>query len=764
MSMLIKTLRTIMPELSRTEQEALESGTTGWDAEILSGKPNWNKMFALKKPQLSADERAFLDGPVEELCKKLDSWKIANDGDLSKDIWDFMKQKGFFGMVVGKEYGGLGFSAQGHSAVVMKVASRDLTAAVTIMVPNSLGPAELLHHYGTKEQKDHYLPRLATGEDIPCFALTEPGAGSDATSLTSRGRVFKDTDGELKIKLNWEKRYITLGPVATVVGLAFQLEDPDNLLGKGNKNPGITCALIPADTPGIDIGNRHRPMNLSFQNGPNTGKDVVIPVSAIIGGPERAGHGWRMLMECLAIGRAISLPALSTAAMQLAGHATGAYSRVRRQFNMQIGKFEGVEEVLGRMAGTTYMINAAREATLQMVDEGQRPAVPSAIVKYHATENMRRSVNDMMDIHGGKAICDGPGNIMARMYQSVPVAITVEGANVMTRNLIIFGQGSVRAHKHMLDMIQAINNPDMKKGAREARRLLLKMAGHAVVNMGRCLWLGVTRGVFNRAPVQDRDVKKHYRQIERLSTAFNTVTDLSLLSLGGKLKRLERVSGRLGDVFSNLYMASSTLWHYEVNGRKKEDLPLVNWACTHALQQAEKALDDVITNFPHKETNPLGFVARLMRPLSFPVPGLRLKGPSDKMDKLAADIVREPGAARDRLSANIFKPKGSKDYMAVLEEAFHKSIETDPLEKKLSRALRDKAVEGGQRADVIARAAEKGVLSKDEAKALSDMDALRRAVIMVDDFPQDATARQNIRGTAAEPRPAEAAVKAPKFG
>ena len=759
MSMLIKTLRKIMPELSRTEQEALESGTTSWDAEIMSGNPNWKKVLSLKKPQLRPDEQAFLDGATEELCKKLDSWKIDNDGDISKDIWDFMKQKGFFGMVIGKEYGGLGFSAQGHSAVIMKIASRDLTAAVTIMVPNSLGPAELLHHYGTKEQKDHYLPRLATGEDIPCFALTEPGAGSDATSITSRGRVFKDTDGEIKIKLNWEKRYITLGPVATVVGLAFQLEDPDNLLGKNNPKPGITCALIPADTPGIDIGNRHRPMNLAFQNGPNSGKDVVIPASAIIGGPERAGQGWRMLMECLAVGRAISLPGLSTAAMQLAGHVTGAYSRVRRQFNMQIGKFEGVEEVLGRMAGTTYMINAARSATLQMVDENQRPAVPSAIVKYHATENMRKSVNDMMDIHGGKAICDGPSNIMAKMYQSVPVAITVEGANIMTRNLIIFGQGSVRSHKHMLDMIQAINNPDMKKGSRDARKLLLKMTGHALMNMGRCLWLGVTRGVFSRAPVQDKDVGHHYKQIDRLSAVFNTVTDLSFMTLGGKLKRLERVSGRLGDVFSNLYMASSTLWHYEVNGRQKEDLPLVNWACTHALKQAERAMDDVITNFPHKETNFMGFFARLMRPLAFPVPGLRLDAPNDKMDKAAADIIREPGEARERLSANIFKPKDPKEYMAVLEEAFLKSIETDPIEKKLSKALRDKIVEGGQRDDVLTKAATSGALTKDEAEQLRNMDRLRRSVIMVDDFPQDATARSNIRSSTPQ-----AAQKAPKFG
>lgn len=762
MSALIKVLRTIMPPLSRTEQEALESGTTSWDAEILSGNPNWKKMLSLKKPQLSAEEQAFIDGPTEELCKKLDSWKISNDGDLSKDIWDFLKQEKFFGMVIGKEYGGLGFSAQGHSAVIMKIASRNLAAAVTVMVPNSLGPAELLHHYGTKEQKDYYLPRLATGVDIPCFALTEPGAGSDATSITSHGRVFKDTDGELKIKLNWEKRYITLGPVATVVGLAFQLEDPDNLLGKNNKNPGITCALIPADTQGINIGNRHHPMNLPFHNGPNTGTDVVIPVSAIIGGSERAGQGWRMLMESLAVGRSISLPGLSTAAMQLAGHITGAYSRVRRQFNMQIGKFEGIEEVLGRMAGTTYMINAARSATLQMVDEGQRPAVPSAIVKYHATENMRKAVDDMMDIHGGKAICEGPSNIMANMYQSVPVAITVEGANIMTRNLIIFGQGSVRAHKHMIDMIQAINNPDMKQGSRAARRLLLKMTGHAIVNMGRCLWLGITRGVFNRAPVNDKNVKHHYKQINRLSAAFNTVTDLSLMTLGGKLKRLERVSGRLGDVFSNLYMASSTLWHYEVNGRKTEDLPLVNWACTHALKQAENALDDVITNFPHKETNVLGFFSRLMRPLSFPVPGLRLKKPSDEMDKLAADIIREPGEARDRLSQNIFKPKGSKDYMAILEEAFVKSIATDPLEKKLSKALRDKKIEGGQRADVLTKAAESGALTKEEVEQLREMDRLRRAVIMVDDFPQEAGVRQNIQSST--PRPAEAAHKTPKFG
>ncbi len=762
MSMLIKTLRKIMPELSRTEQEALESGTVSWDAELLSGSPDWKKMMELKKPQLTAAEQAFLDGPTEELCKKIDAWKISNDGDISKDIWDFMKKEGFFGMVIHKEYGGLGFSAQGHSAVVMKLASRSPAAAVTVMVPNSLGPAELLQHYGTKAQKDHYLPRLATGEEIPCFALTEPGAGSDATSISSRGVVFKDDKtGETKIRLNWEKRYITLGPVATVVGLAFQLEDPDNLLGKG-KNPGITCALIPADTPGINIGNRHRPMNLPFQNGPNTGTDVVIPADFIIGGKERAGQGWRMLMECLAIGRSISLPALSTAAMQLAGHLSGGYSRVRRQFNMQIGKFEGIEEVLGRMAGKTYMINAAREATLQMVDEGQRPAIPSGIVKYHATERMRETVNDMMDIHGGKAICEGPQNIMAEIYKSIPVAITVEGANIMTRNLIIFGQGGVRAHKYMLDMIEAINNPDMKQGRKDVMKILPRMMGHAVVNMARCLWLGVTRGAFNFAPTKDKDVKKYYKQINRLSASFNMVTDLSFMSLGGKLKRLERVSGRLGDVFSNLYMASATLWHYEVNGRHKEDLPLVNWACTHALKQAEKALDDVITNFPHKETNFTGPLARLMRPLAFPLYGVRLNDTNDKMDKLAADIVREPGEARERLSKNIFKPKGSNDYMAILEEALIKSIAAEPLEKKLSKAQRDGGIEARTRSDLLAKSVEANVLTKEEAAQLREMDTLRRAVIMVDDFPQDATVRQNIRGTAA--KPAEAAQKAPKFG
>lgn len=728
----ISTFKKILPPLSQTEKEALEAGTVSWDGELMSGTPDWSKLFALKKPELTADEQAFLNGPVEEFCAMLDRMQINADKDLPPEAWDYLKKHKFFGLEIPKEYGGLGFSSSAHSAIVIKIASRNIAAAVTVMVPNSLGPGELIHEYGTQEQKDYYLPRLATGEEIPCFALTGPEAGSDAANIPDYGVVCKNDKGELGMRVTWEKRYITLGPVATLVGLAFKLYDPDNLLGHNKKDIGITVALVPRSTPGLEIGERHRPMDLPFMNGPNRGKDVFIPIGNIIGGAERAGQGWKMLMECLAVGRALSLPALATAGAKFSCYTTGAYSRVRKQFNLSIGKFEGIEEPLGRMAGTTYMMNAARAATLQMVDEGQRPAVPSAILKYHLTEYMRRLVNDAMDVHGGKAICDGPSNSFVDLYKGIPIAITVEGANIMTRNLIIFGQGTFRAHPYVLKEIRAVNEPDTAKAFKDLTGALLGHTFGAVKHLLKSFVFGITLGFGSHVPECDPRTARFYRHINRLSASFNLMTELSLATLGGDLKRRERTSARLGDVFSALYMASTTLWYYEKNGRIQEDLPLVEWACTHALHTAEEALDKLMRNHPRK------LVGWLARPLVFPL-GRWVAEPTDKLDAKLAELLRTPGAVRDRLTADLYKPTSEKEPLGVLERAFAATIETEALDKKLQLAMRDGSFKPAAptRAAQLEAAHKAGVLSDDELALLLRSDALRRAVIMVDSFPQD---------------------------
>ncbi len=728
---ILNSFRKSLPPLSQSEKEALEVGTVGWDGELLNGSPNWEKLFSLNKPQLTPEEQAFVDGPTTELCKMLDNWQIQKDDDLPPEAWKFIKEKGFMGIEIPKEYGGLGFSSQAHSAIVMKLSSRSITGAITVMVPNSLGPAELIHEYGTKEQKEYYLPRLAKGEEIPCFALTGPEAGSDATSIPDLGVVCKNEKGELGIRLNWEKRYITLGPIATLIGLAFKLEDPDNLLGKDKVDHGITVALIKRDTPGVEIGERHAPMDIPFLNGPNRGKDVFIPLENIIGGPDRAGQGWRMLMECLAVGRALSLPAQSTAAAKFSSQVTGAYTRVRRQFNSPISKFEGIEEVLGRMAGETYMMNAARTATVQMVDQGERPTVPSAIVKYHLTEKMRKIVNDSMDVHGGKGICNGPNNYLANMYKGVPIAITVEGANIMTRNLIIFGQGGVLANRYIVKELEAANDKD---DASAWRKMVSAFRGHflnGIKSTTKSLWYGVTGGRGGKIPKGvEAETKKYYKTINRLSASFNLAADTTLARLGGGLKRRERVSARLGDVYSNLYLASTVLWYYEKTGQKKEDLPLVHWACTKALYDAEQALDKALKNHPDR------MLGKLLRPFIFPA-GLRQEPPTDKMDAKAADIIREPGQIRNRLTDGIFTPLNENEPLAKLELAFRKSVETEPLEKKLSQAQKDGIIMPAvRRIDLLESAKTAGVLTDGEYRKLIAADAIRREVIMVDAFEQ----------------------------
>ena len=571
---LLHLFRRLLPPMSDTEREALEAGSVWWEAELFRGDPRWQKLLDIPAARLSAEEQAFLDGPVEELCRMLDDWDITHvRRDLPPAVWRFLKEKGFFGLIVPRQYGGLEFSAQAHSAVVMKTASRSVTAAVTVMVPNSLGPAELLLHYGTEVQKNHYLPRLASGEEVPCFALTNPEAGSDASAMPDHGVVcrgeFEGKKGVLGIRLNWEKRYITLGPVATVLGLAFKLYDPDHLLG-GSENLGITLALIPTNTPGVKIGTRHNPLNIPFQNGPNWGENVFIPLDWIIGGPQQIGQGWRMLMESLAAGRSISLPALSTGAGKLACRATGAYARIRKQFKLPIGKFEGVEEALARMAGYTYLMDATRSLTARAVDLGEKPSVASAIAKYQLTEHMRRVVNDAMDVQGGAGICLGPRNFMGRVYQALPISITVEGANILTRTLIIFGQGAVRCHPYILREMRAATDADSERASKNFDDAIFSHVGYTFSNAARALWLGLTGARFVPVPFQG-PTRRYAQHITRLSIGLALIADAAMLTLGGALKRREKLSGRFADVLSFLYLASAVIKRFEEQGRPQED-------------------------------------------------------------------------------------------------------------------------------------------------------------------------------------------------
>src|SRR5688572_5667414 len=596
--------RRILPDMSQTEKEAIDAGTVWWDADLFSGKPDWDKLLRTPEPRLTAEEQAFLDGPVEELCAMCNDWEITHERqDLPEHVWQFIKDNGFLGMIIPKQYGGLGFSALAHSAVVMKLSTRSSTAAISVMVPNSLGPGELLLHYGTDQQKSHYLPRLAKGLEIPCFALTSPEAGSDAASIPDYGVVCKGTwQGRevLGMRVTWDKRYITLGPVATLLGLAFRLYDPERLLGD-KADLGITCALVPTNTPGVNIGRRHLPLNAAFQNGPNSGKDVFMPLDWIIGGPQYAGKGWMMLMSCLAAGRAISLPTSSVGGVKALTRYTGAYARVRSQFKTPIGKLEGVEEALGRIAAHCYMTAATRVMTAGAVDLGEKPAVISAIAKYHLTERARACVNDGMDILGGKGICLGPNNWIGRGYQMAPIAITVEGANILTRTLIIFGQGAIRCHPYVLREMRAAKEMQGAEAAREFDDAFTSHIGHVLRNGIRTFVYGITRAAFAPTPSAcAAETKHYYRHVSRLSAAFAFLADVSMLAMGGALKRKEKISGRLGDVLSMLYLVSATLKRYEDQGRIREDLPLVRWAVRDALYRAQQAIDGILSNFPLK--------------------------------------------------------------------------------------------------------------------------------------------------------------------
>ncbi|KPJ90320.1 MAG: acyl-CoA dehydrogenase [Gammaproteobacteria bacterium SG8_11] len=746
--------RQVMPSMSQTERDALEAGSVWWDGELFSGRPNWRELLDTPKPSLSVEEQAFVDGPVEELCRMLNDWKITHEHyDLPEEVWQFLKDKGFFGMIIPKKYGGLEFSAYGHSTVVVKVASRSITAAVTVMVPNSLGPAELLLRYGTEAQRDHYLPRLAKGQEIPCFALTSPEAGSDAASMVDSGVVCRgEFNGEkdvLGIRLNWEKRYITLGPVASVLGLAFKLYDPDHLIGD-EEDVGITCALIPTNTPGVEIGNRHFPLNSAFQNGPNRGKDVFIPIDWIIGGATQAGNGWRMLMECLAAGRSISLPALSVGAGKLAARATGAYSRVRQQFKTPIGRFEGVEEKLAHIAAGTYMMDAVRTLTTSAIDMGQSPSVISAIVKYNLTEGMRILINHAMDIQGGSGISMGPRNMLARVYQTIPISITVEGANILTRSMIIFGQGAIRCHPYVLKEILAAQQTDQNKALRDFDTALIGHMGFTLSNMARTLFLGLTKARWVRPPVSGPG-RYYYQQLTRMSSALAFVSDVAMLVLGGSLKRREKLSGRLADVLSQLYLTSAALKRFEDDKQPFEDVPLLQWSCENALRIMQQSLDKFIINFPNRP------MAWLLRRIVFPL-GKTYSGPTDLSGHKAADLILHPSTARDRLTAGVYLPDAEQyrltEPMSRLEYALHCVIAAEAAEKTLRKALREGKLSAPNREQQIRQAVDLNIFNSEEAHLLATADAARREAIMVDDFePQTLAPRNSVQANASNSSP-----------
>ena len=729
---LLPLFRSALPPMSQTEREALEAGSVWWEGELFRGQPRWRQFFAMPAPGLSEEEQAFLDGPVQELCDMLDDWEItAERYDLPQRVWQFIKEHRFFAMIIPKEYGGLGFSAAAHSAVVMKIASRSTTAAVIVMVPNSLGPAELLLRYGTEDQRRHYLPRLAKGQEIPCFALTSPEAGSDAASITDRGVVCKEIfQGKetLGIKLNWEKRYITLGPVATVLGLAFRLYDPNRLIGE-KEDLGITLALIPTDTAGIEIGDRHFPLNIPFQNGPNRGRDVFIPMNWVIGGVDHVGHGWRMLMECLAAGRAISLPSLSAGTAALVARVGGAFARIRRQFKQPIGRFEGVEEALARIAGNTYAIVAVRNMTAGAVDQGAEPAVASAIAKYHLTEKARQVINDGMDVLGGSGIMLGPRNLLGRCYQGTPIGITVEGANILTRSLIIFGQGAVRCHPYILEAMRAVKNRDAAEGRKQFDQALFGHIGYSISNFARALFLALSGGALVRLP-ELTPCNSYFRQLTRMSAAFALTADVAMLTLGGSLKRRERLSGRLADALSQLFIASAALKRFTDQGHPLEDLPLVRWVCEDALWQCQEALDGLLRNFPVRP------VAWVLRGVLFPF-GRPFRRPSDWLSHQAAQVIFSPGAARDRLTAGIYLTTDTAEQLGRIEDALQKVVAAEAVETKLRRAVRDGLLERDQEEVMLNAAVKQQIITKEEAEQVRAAHQARREAVAVDQFPQD---------------------------
>ncbi len=714
----------ILPAISETEQTAIDAGTVWMEGELFSGKPDFKKMMNEDYPELTKEEQEFLDGPVEELCAMVSDWKIFQRRDFNEKTWKFLRDKRFFGLIIPKEYGGYGFSANAHSQIVAKLASRCGPLATTVMVPNSLGPAELLMHYGTEEQKNHYLPRLATGDEMPCFALTEPNAGSDAGSMQSTGEVFKDKDGNLKLKLNWDKRYITLASISTVIGLAFKLSDPDNLLGKGT-DLGITCALVPSDTPGVELGKRHDPLGVPFHNCPTRGKDVIVPVDAIIGGVDGAGNGWRMLMESLAVGRGISLPAQSIGGTRMATRAIGAYAAIRKQFGLNIGKFEGIEEPMARIGGYTYLMDAARGYICGALDKGAKPAVVTAIAKYNFTELGREVANDAMDISGGAGISRGPRNLFAHGYISIPIAITVEGANILTRTLMIFGQGAIRSHPYALKEINAL----MDKDAKAFDDAFWKHIGHVGQNEIRAFLLSITRGRLAGSPVSGPSAK-YFRKLAWASASFAFMADIALGSYGGALKMKEKLAGRYADILSWMLLATATLKRFEAEGRREEDRPFFEWSMEHAFYRIQTAFDEIYSEIEVPGVSwifrgPVGLWSRINR---------IGKKPSDKLGHKVAQAMQQPGEQRDRLTKGIFITKSREEALGKYEYALDMITESFPVYKKLYKATKAKEIKKNHVLQQLDEALEKGVITKDEAEVVRKTEEARFDAILVDEF------------------------------
>ncbi|OBU06373.1 acyl-CoA dehydrogenase FadE [Morganella psychrotolerans] len=723
-SRLMLLFKKVMPAMSQTEKEAIDAGTTWWEGDLFQGQPDWQKLHNYPKPQLTQEEQAFLDGPVEEACRMANDFDITHElADLPPELWKFLREHKFFAMIIRKEYGGLAFSAYAQARVLQKLAGVSGILAITVGVPNSLGPGELLQHYGTDEQKKRWLPGLASGEEIPCFALTSPEAGSDAGAIPDSGIVcMGEWQGEQVpgIRLNWNKRYITLAPVATVLGLAFKLYDPDKLIGDKTSR-GITCALIPVNTPGVETGTRHFPLNIPFQNGPTRGKDVFVPLDYIIGGPAMAGQGWRMLVECLSVGRGITLPSNATGGLKSAAMAIGAYARIRRQFRIPIGKMEGIEEPLARIAGNAYLMDAAATLITTGIMLGEKPAVLSAIVKYHCTHRGQHAIIDAMDIAGGKGICLGPSNFLARFYQGAPIAITVEGANILTRSMIIFGQGAIRCHPYVLAEIEAADNNQLDK----FDSALFAHIGHVLTAATRSFWLGLSRGRFSASPFRD-ETRRYYQHLNRLSANLALLSDAAMATLGGSLKRRERISARLGDILSQLYLASATLKRFDEDGRPQADLPLVHWAVQNCLYEGEKARDDLLANFPDRK------IAALLRLTVFPT-GRHHRAPSDKLDSKLARLLQEPSDTRDRIGRGQYLAAEKNNPHGLLNEALSDIIAAEPLVDRLSR-MAEKYIDFTRLDKLAESALAEGKVTPEEAVILCKAEASRLRSINVDEF------------------------------
>ena len=725
---MLKMYRKLMPEMSSTEQEAIDAGTVWWDGEIFSGDPEWENLHNIPQGRLSAEEQAFLDGPVEEVCRMVDEWDVHHkSADLSPEVWQYLKDNKFFAMIIKKQYGGLEFSAYAQSRVLQKLSGCNAVLSSTVGVPNSLGPGELLQHYGTKEQQDHYLPRLAAGEEIPCFALTSPEAGSDAGAIPDQGIICKGQwQGEdvLGMRLTFNKRYITLAPVATVIGLAFKLYDPEGLIGD-QEELGITCALIPRDTDGLDIGSRHLPLNVPFQNGPIRGEDIFVPLDFIIGGAKMAGQGWRMLVECLSVGRVITLPSCSAGGAKTVALATGAYSRIRRQFKLPVGKMEGIEEMLGRIGGNAYMMDAVTTMSTKGVDLGEKPSVISAICKYHLTEKMRTTINDAMDVHGGKGVMLGPNNYLGRGYQGAPIAITVEGANILTRNMMIYGQGAIRCHPYVLKEMYAAANEDKSEALRQFDEAVFGHIGFATSNFFRSLWFSVSGARFLNAPFSD-ETSNYYRSMTRFSSNMALLSDIAMGVLGGELKRRERLSARLGDILSYLYIGSAVLKRYDDQGRQKEDLPLMHWAMQDCLHSLEVAMEDLLNNFPNK------ILGNSLKLVIMPF-GKKYASPSHKLDHQIAKILQTPCAARSRLGDGQYLTREEGNRMGELEQILDDILASEPLYDKVCDAAGEKFP--FTQLDLVAsKGLELGVITDQEAALLRRAEKGRLNTINVDDF------------------------------